>query len=116
LAVLFLVLWHFGYKQLAVLANFWQHLTLSILANFQNGDQQKMANSDDERVSKFQLQRPSQKKIRYAFSFYFRDGQNYRLVSSGNGQLSTCIRVILLCGQAFGLTDIILFAEIFGLL
>jgi len=38
-----------------------QHLTLSILAHFQNGDQQTMSNTDDERVSKFQLQRPSQK-------------------------------------------------------
>jgi len=33
--------------------------TLSIVANFQNGDQQKTSNTDDERVSKFQLQRPS---------------------------------------------------------
>jgi len=37
-----------------------QHLTLSILAHFQNRDQQKTSNTDDERVSKFQLQRPSQ--------------------------------------------------------
>jgi len=40
-----------------------QHLTLSVLAHSQNGDQQKTSNTDDERVSKFQLQRPSQKKI-----------------------------------------------------
>jgi len=41
-------------------ADLWQHLTLSILAHFQNGEQQKTSNTDDERVSKFQLQRPSQ--------------------------------------------------------
>jgi len=33
-----------------------QHLTLSILAHFQNGDQQKTSNTDDEHMSKFQLQ------------------------------------------------------------
>jgi len=33
----------------------------SILAHFQNGDQQKTSNTDNERVSTFQLQRPSQK-------------------------------------------------------
>jgi len=44
-----------------------QHLTLSILAHFQNGDQQQTSNTDDERVSKFQLQRHSQKKFHYAF-------------------------------------------------
>jgi len=40
------------------------------LANFQNGDQQKMSNTDDEGVSKFQLQKPSQKEtFRYAVSW-----------------------------------------------
>jgi len=43
------------------------HLTLSILAHFQNGDQQKTSNTDDERVSKFQLYRPSPKKILLRF-------------------------------------------------
>jgi len=53
-----------------------QHITLSILANFQNEDQQKTLNTDDERVSKFQLQRPLQKKFvtlcRDGFREYFR--------------------------------------------
>jgi len=35
---------------------------LTLKKNFQNGDQQKTSNTDDERVSKFQLQRPSNKK------------------------------------------------------
>jgi len=38
------------------------------MANFQNGDQQKTSNTDDERVCKFQLQRPSQKEKFNAFS------------------------------------------------
>jgi len=37
-------------------ADLWQHLTLSVLAHFQNGYQQKTSNTDDERVSKFQRQ------------------------------------------------------------
>jgi len=45
----------------------WQHLTLSILAHFQNGDKQKMSNTDDEHVSKFQLQRPLQTRATSIF-------------------------------------------------
>jgi len=44
-----------------------QHTTLSILAHFQNGDQQKTSYTDDERMSKFQLQRPSQTRATSIF-------------------------------------------------
>jgi len=54
-------------------ADIWQHLTLSILDHFQNGDQQKTSNTDDECVSKYQLQRPSQKNslhFRHAYKLH----------------------------------------------
>jgi len=54
--------------------------SLSILAHFQNGDQQKTSNTDDERVSKFQLQRPSQKNFVTLFRDYFRHA--YKLYTS----------------------------------
>jgi len=55
-------------------------IALSILAHFQNGDQQKTSNTDDERVPQFQLQRHTQKKFRYAFRDYFRHA--YKLYTS----------------------------------
>jgi len=65
----------FRYNQFAVLPvsavrefQIEQHITLSILDNFKNEDQQKMSNTDDERVCKFQLPRPSNKEKFYAFS------------------------------------------------
>jgi len=45
----------------------------SILAHFRNGGQQKPSNIDDERVSKFQLQGPSQKNFVTLFRDGFRD-------------------------------------------
>jgi len=85
-----------------------QHLTLSIVhANFQNGDQQKTSNTDDERVYKFQLQRPSNKeKFRDHFGHAEKTTsvtvRNYTLVSSGNVQLNTHTRAILLWPQPAG--------------
>jgi len=59
---------------------FRRHLTLSILAHFQNGNQQKTSKTDDERVSKCQLQRPSPKKFVMLFCDYF--CHTYKLYTS----------------------------------
>jgi len=54
------------------------HLTLSILTHFQNVDQQNTSNNNDERVSKFQLQRPSSKNLLRYFMTYFRHSYKLR--------------------------------------
>jgi len=85
-----------------------QHLTLSTLDNFQNGDQQKTSNTDDERASKFHIQRHSHKeKFRYAekttsvtlktISVTLR---KYRLVCSGNGQFNMRTRAQFYYGRS----------------
>jgi len=75
-ALIIVVIRHYTFKihTTGCFVDLRQLLTLSILANFQNGHQQKTSNTDDERVCKFQLQRPSQKNFTLFRSFreYFR--------------------------------------------
>jgi len=89
----------FRYTQPSVSPTFGtrQHLTLSILAHFQNGVQQKTSNTNDERLSKFQLQRPSQKNSLHFFVTYFR--HSYKLRTSQR-QPSTRTHGRVYCGRS----------------